>query len=651
MPTMVDQADPVEHESWSFQLSFFENLIVSFFKFVNKHIEWHKLPTLLGVANLLAFRYELRAKNLYDGYASKAPQGTLAAEPLKDKRFLEARSSDGDYNSLEMPKMGCAGMRFGRNIPRSCAKKPSEQEMMTPNPRLISDTLMKRTEPDGFKPATTLNLLAAAWIQFQVHDWFFHEQQTENDYQVPLPPGDDWPSKDGTMALPKSQPDVTLDASDVACPGYKNMCTPWWDASQLYGESEIVTSSLRSKHPDGKLELTQDKKESFLPRDPKTGLPLTGFNNNWWIGLELLHTLFALEHNAVCDLLRAAHPTWTSDQIFDKARLVISCLMAKIHTVEWTPAILAHPALQVAMNTNWWGLVGEKLTKLLGRLSTDDVVSGIPGSGVDQDGVPYSLTEEFVSVYRMHTLIPDNIAFFNATTGSHERTTPFEDVVFAKARDPLDSGVSFADAFYSFGINYPGAITHNNYGAFLRGPMDAGDGVLRDMATVDILRDRERGIPRYCEMRRLLHMTAPKSFLELTGGDEALAKKVEEVYEGDVEKVDLLIGCHCEPLPKGFGFSDTAFRVFILMASRRLKSDRFIANQFDKETYTAEGLHWVQNTTMKDVLIRHFPELAPTLKHQKNVFAPWPQKEASKTYKGPETNAPAPAPTLVAGKK
>lgn len=33
-----------------------------------------------------------------------------------------------------------------------------------------------------------------------------------------------------------------------------------------------------------------------------------------------------------------------------------------------------------------------------------------------------------------------------------------------------------------------------------------------------------------------------------------------------------------EPLPPGFGFSDTAFRIFILMASRRLKSDRFFTN-------------------------------------------------------------------------
>jgi hypothetical protein len=86
--------------------------------------------------------------------------------------------------------------------------------------------------------------------------------------------------------------------------------------------------------------------------------------------------------------------------------------MAKIHTVEWTPAILGHPALQIGMNANWWGLAGEKLTKLLGRISkTSEIISGIPGSGTDQDGIPYSLTEEFVSVYRMHSLIPGKEMF------------------------------------------------------------------------------------------------------------------------------------------------------------------------------------------------------------------------------------------------
>jgi hypothetical protein len=104
--------------------------------------------------------------------------------------------------------------------------------------------------------------------------------------------------------------------------------------------------------------------------------------------------------------------------------------------------------------------------------------------------------------------------------------------------------------------------------------------------------------------------------------------------------VDTLVGSHSEPLPKGFSFSDTSFRIFVLMASNRLKSDRFIAGQWNAETYTKEGLHWVQNSGIKDVLARHFPELEGMLKKSKNVFAPWDKLPESMKYGGVETNAP-----------
>ena len=58
-----------------------------------------------------------------------------------------------------------------------------------------------------------------------------------------------------------------------------------------------------------------------------------------------------------------------------------------------------------------------------------------------------------------------------------------------------------------------------------------------------------------------------------------------------------MVGLFAEPLPKGFGFSDTAFRVFILMASRRLKSDRFFTRDYNAETYTQAGLDWIDDTT------------------------------------------------------
>lgn len=159
------------------------------------------------------------------------------------------------------------------------------------------------------------------------------------------------------------------------------------------------------------------------------------------------------------------------------------------------------------------------------------------------------------------------------------------------------------------------------------------DGQHRDLGTVDILRDRERGVPRYNQFRRLLRMSVPKSFEELTGNNKELAQELREVY-GDIELVDTLVGSHSEPVPEGFGFSDTAFRIFILMASRRLKSDRFIAGQWNTNTYTEEGFHWVQNTGMKDVLLRHFPELKGHLRNSKNVFAPWQKLPESVAYGG-----------------
>ena len=84
-----------------------------------------------------------------------------------------------------------------------------------------------------------------------------------------------------------------------------------------------------------------------------------------------------------------------------------------------------------------------------------------------------------------------------------------------------------------------------------------------------------------------------------------------------------MVGLYAEPPPKGFGFSDTAFRVFILMASRRLKSDRFFTRDYTAETYTQAGLDWIDETTMVDVLMRHYPELAPALAGVDNAFAPW----------------------------
>jgi hypothetical protein len=64
------------------------------------------------------------------------------------------------------------------------------------------------------------------------------------------------------------------------------------------------------------------------------------------------------------------------------------------------------------------------------------------------------------------------------------------------------------------------------------------------------------------------------------------------------------------------------------MASRRLESDRFFTDDYRPEVYTQEGIDWVENNSMRSLLLRHFPALAPSLEGVANPFAPWKRTSA-----------------------
>ena len=135
------------------------------------------------------------------------------------------------------------------------------------------------------------------------------------------------------------------------------------------------------------------------------------------------------------------------------------------------------------------------------------------------------------------------------------------------------------------------------------------------MGAVDILRARERGVPRYNEFRRQLGLNAIRSFEDLNN-DEETVRKLKEVYVDKPEDVE-------NRLFK-FGFGETMFQIFILNASRRLQADRFYTTNYNEETYSKEGLKWIDDSSFKTVLLRHYPELGDTgLGNVKNAFEPW----------------------------
>ena len=570
---------------------------------VDQRWGWDRLPLPLSLLTLIGLRDALREANLYDSYEGDEPEAPTRAA----SEYLTVRTVDGSYNALDAPSMGMAHTRFGRNVPLGKGHAEEPPELFDPNPLTVSDELLVRHE---FKPATTLNVLAAAWLQFETRDWFSHGTDPDRLIEVPRPDGSD----EGPMLVPRTPADPTATAGQPVRT-FVNTETHWWDGSQIYGSTPEFQHAVRTGE-EGKVRIRDD---GLIAIDPSL-LGTSGGQDGWWLGLELMTTVFMREHNAICDRLRVAYPAWSDDQLFAKARLINSALMAKIHTIEWTPAILGHPALQIGMRANWFGLAGQRVHELFGRLTDSELLSGIPGSPTAQHGAPYAITEDFVTVYRMHPLIPDDYVLYDVTGAERERLE-FESIHGLHAHELLQK-LPVADALYSLGVANPGAVTLHNSPRFMR-RFERTDGKPLDVAAVDILRSRERGVPRYNEFRRLLRVRPAESFREISGDSET-AERMRSVYGDDIEKVDTTVGMYGERLPKGFGFSDTAFRIFILMASRRLKSDRFYTVDFTPRIYTPEGMAWLEDNDMSSVLLRHYPELAPALRNQRNAFAPWP---------------------------
>jgi Animal haem peroxidase/Catalase len=582
------------------------------FQALNRYLPWYRLPVRLGLLNIEALRYVLRARNLFDSEVREAPPQVRPVPPAPPGEDVRVeRTFDGTSNDLSAPEMGSVGSAFGRNLRPELRPDQFDE----PSPIAVSQQLLHR---DRFLPARSLNLLAAAWIQFQVHDWVDHARYPlgQADVRVPLPPGMTWTNTPGgpienEMRIAGNIPYAGPGPNPMG-PVFPNATTPWWDASEVYGADLDKSRQLRE---GAKLRLTP---EGYLP-DDASGLEITGFNESWWLGLGSLHTLFAREHNVLCDELRAHYRGWSDEQVYQTARLIVSALIAKIHTVEWTPAILGTEVIDLGLNMNWSGPPATDWLTRLGIWLIDNHSSvGIPKTTPDHNGVPYSLTEDFVTVYRMHPLLPDDYRFVDHQTGADLGSRGFLDIQGAMADVELRK-FGLENTLYSFGLSYPGAITLHNYPRSLQ--KFERNGELIDLSVVDLVRTRRRGVPRYNDFRAGLHKPRVKHWEEICDNRESV-RRMKELYRS-VDDVDTMVGLFAETPPPGFGFSDTAFRIFILMASRRLQSDRFLTVDFRPEIYSPFGMDWIANNGMTSIILRHCPDLAGILPRTASAFVPW----------------------------
>jgi hypothetical protein len=421
------------------------------------------------------------------------------------------------------------------------------------------------------------------------------------------------------------------------------------------------------------------------------GQEATAFPDNWSIGLSFFHNLFIREHNLFVDGFRTkarAEPDADSglrdpgkpsepipyravsnDELFEIARLVVAAEIAKIHTIEWTTQLLYDEPLFTAMNANWSGLFKTKdpdseafqdaakitrdIVAVLGRSPRAEEANqlfaafaagpGIIGSReANHFGSPFNFPEEFISVYRLHPLVPDLIEFRDiGDPDVIRRRIPVIETFRAKATAQMRSG-GLADWALSMGRQRLGALLLQNHPQFLQNlDLRPRLDTTIDIPALDIIRDREHGVPRFNEFRRqigLRQLTSFDDFIDrrLAEGSAELARQrkliatLREVYgqhrcdaskpitaaqldaagrtindclghpDGsmvdNVEDVDIVVGYLAEMTrPHGFAISETQFHIFILNASRRLFSDRFFTSDFRPAFYTQFGIDWATN--------------------------------------------------------
>ncbi|KAJ6487466.1 heme peroxidase [Mycena vitilis] len=182
------------------------------------------------------------------------------------------------------------------------------------------------------------------------------------------------------------------------------------------------------------------------------------------------------------------------------------------------------------------------------------------------------------------------------------------------------TGNNFSDVLHTFGTDNPGALVLGNYPAAMMSLSVRGTESLMDLGAINILRDRERGVPRYNEFRRLFSLT-PATMGNISDKKEAVAA-LRSIYGEDVESVDLLAGTLAEtPRVTGFAFSNTAFQVFTLAESRRSMTDRLFTTAY-RPVSTQEDIDWIEKCDFRAVIGRTVPELNATAHSVDNAFKP-----------------------------
>ena len=487
--------------------------------------------------------------------------------PVLQNVGVEVRSIDGSGNNLVDPSLGSTGSVLRRLVDAAYQDGVFEPAGVNrPSAREVSNIVFAQQE--SILSERRLSDVVWQWGQFIDHDITLTGANHLEDavpFPIAVPIGDPFfdPFGTGTQQIDLTRSSVS-EGSGIDSPAEQiNEITAFIDGSMVYGSSEDVAVSLRS-FEGGRLRTSDG---DLLPTD-EAGFFLAGdVRANEQHGLTVMHTLFVREHNRLADEIASTESFLSDEEIYQRARKLVIAKIQAITFYEYLPALLGREAISEYRGYD---------------ANVDPTISNLFATAAFRYGHT-SLSSDLLRLDNEGDVISEgNIAlrnaFFNPTDLIELGIDPVLKGLVSNISQEIDT--QLVDDVRNFLFGPPGA------GGF-------------DLASLNIQRGRDHGLPDYNTVRDQLGMPVAASFADITS-DPELQAKLAEAYQ-TTEDVDVWVGALAEDHVPGSSVGELT-RVVILEQFNALRDgDRF----WFENVLTGQELREIRQTRLSDIIERN----------------------------------------------
>lgn len=470
----------------------------------------------------------------------------------------EFRTISGFGNNLEHEEWGAADIPLLRRTTidyTDGVDAPSGADRVSA--REISNAVCAQ-EVDTFNRRMASDYLWQ-WGQFLDHDITLTPVNDHIEpFNIEVPAGDVFFDPTGTGTV-----EIGMDRSfSETVNGIReqvNEITAFIDASNVYGSDEERASGLRTLDGTGRLAVSEGNLLPFnttgLPNAPSadaTDFFIAGdFRANEQAGLLALHTLFVREHNYWAEVVAKSNNDLSGDEIYEVARAIVGAEMQVITYQEFLPLLLGENALP--RYRGYRKEVNPGITNVFATASYRVGHTMLSAQILRLDRRMREVDEGHLDLAS---------AFFSPTLITDEGG--IEPILRGLASQPAQEiDTMLVDDVRNFLFGPPGA------GGF-------------DLASLNIQRGRDHGIPGFNEVRRNFGLRPIRSFRDLTQ-DRELQEAFESVYDS-VEDIDIWVGGLAERHVRGAMVGETFHAILRDQFLRLRDGDRFwYQNHLDRE--------------------------------------------------------------------